>query len=107
MGYHEAQVVELDFESNVKRVKFHFHRLSSDRDEWIEVGSPRIAPHVSSCTFSSQHILLHEPSNDVSDTNDLKARIHAEASRRLRGTQKEAGLNAKRRFAPEEKDRHS
>ena len=45
VGYHEAQVCELDFDSNVKRVKFHFWRLSADRDEWIEVGSPRIAPH--------------------------------------------------------------
>ena len=47
VGYHEAQVVEVDFRSNVKRVKFHFYKISSDRDEWIEVGSPRIAPHVS------------------------------------------------------------
>ena len=47
VGYHEAQVVEMDLKSNVKRVKFHFWKLSSDRDEWIEVGSPRIAPHVS------------------------------------------------------------
>ena len=46
MGYHEAQVTELDFKSNVKRVKFHFWKLSCDRDEWIEVGSPKIAPHV-------------------------------------------------------------
>lgn len=47
MGYHEAQVVELDLESNVKRIKFHFWKLPTDRDEWIAVGSPRIAPHVS------------------------------------------------------------
>ncbi|KAL7554514.1 hypothetical protein ACHAWF_017971 [Thalassiosira exigua] len=45
VGYHEAQVVEIDFESNVKRVKFHFYKLSNDRDEWVEIGSPRIAPH--------------------------------------------------------------
>jgi hypothetical protein len=45
IGYSEAQVVELDFNSNVKRVKFTFYRLKSDRDEWVEVGSPRIAPH--------------------------------------------------------------
>ena len=32
-------------DSNVKRVKFTFYRLKSDRDEWVEVGSPRIAPH--------------------------------------------------------------
>ena len=38
-------MAEVDFDSNVKRVKFHYWRLSSDRDEWIEVGSPRIAPH--------------------------------------------------------------
>lgn len=47
VGYHEAQVIEIDFKSNVKRVKFHFWKLSIDRDEWVEVGSPRIAPHVS------------------------------------------------------------
>ncbi len=47
MGYHEAQVIEVDLEANVKRIKFHFWKLPSDRDEWIVVGSPRIAPHVS------------------------------------------------------------
>lgn len=50
VGYHEAQVVELDLESNVKRIKFHFWKLPTDRDEWIAVGSPRIAPHVSEFT---------------------------------------------------------
>ena len=45
VGYYEAQVVELDLESNIKRVKFHFWKLSSDRDEWVDIGSPRIAPH--------------------------------------------------------------
>lgn len=57
MGYHEAQVTEIDFESNVKRVKFHFWKLSSDRDEWIEVGSPRIAPHVSYISFLPNNTL--------------------------------------------------
>ncbi len=47
VGYSEAQVVELDFNSNVKRVKFHFYKTKSEMDEWIEIGSPRIAPHVS------------------------------------------------------------
>lgn len=51
IGYSEAQVVELDFDSNVRRVKFTFYRLSNDRDEWVEVGSPRIAPHVSPHVF--------------------------------------------------------
>jgi len=45
VGYSEAQVVKLDFNSNVKRVKFHFYKTKSEMDEWIEVGSPRIAPH--------------------------------------------------------------
>eukprot|EP00571_Detonula_confervacea_P014493 CAMPEP_0172307760 /NCGR_PEP_ID=MMETSP1058-20130122/8537_1 /TAXON_ID=83371 /ORGANISM="Detonula confervacea, Strain CCMP 353" /LENGTH=3131 /DNA_ID=CAMNT_0013020015 /DNA_START=168 /DNA_END=9563 /DNA_ORIENTATION=+ len=45
VGYHEAQVIDVDFESNVKRIKFHFWKLSSDRDAWVEVGSPKIAPH--------------------------------------------------------------
>lgn len=47
IGYHEAQVVEMDLNSAVKRVKFHFWRLPNGSDEWVEVGSPRIAPHVS------------------------------------------------------------
>lgn len=51
IGYSEAQVVELDFDSTVRRVKFTFYRLSNDRDEWVEVGSPRIAPHVSPRCF--------------------------------------------------------
>ena len=51
VGYHEAQVVELDLVSNVKRIKFHFWKLPNDRDEWIAVGSPRIAPHVSKFTL--------------------------------------------------------
>jgi hypothetical protein len=50
-GYHEAQVIELDLESNIRRAKFHFWKLSSDRDEWVEIGSPRIAPHVSTDFF--------------------------------------------------------
>ena len=47
VGYHEAQVIEMDFNSPVKRVKFHFWRLSNASDEWVDVGSARIAPHVS------------------------------------------------------------
>ena len=42
-----GQVIEMDFDSEVKRVKFHFWKLSEDHDEWIELGSPRIAPNVS------------------------------------------------------------
>eukprot|EP00804_Cyclotella_cryptica_P023246 CCRYP_000433-RA/>CCRYP_000433-RA protein AED:0.02 eAED:0.02 QI:325/1/1/1/1/1/5/149/3140 len=45
IGYHEAQVVATDFNSTIKRVKFHFWRLKNASDEWVEVGSPRIAPH--------------------------------------------------------------
>ncbi|KAL7488971.1 hypothetical protein ACHAW6_014562 [Cyclotella cf. meneghiniana] len=45
IGYHEAQVIETDFKSTIKRVKFHFWRLKNASDEWVEVGSPRIAPH--------------------------------------------------------------
>ena len=53
VGYHEAQVIEMDFNSAVKRVKFHFWRLSNASDEWVEVGSPRIAPHVSISTIAA------------------------------------------------------
>jgi hypothetical protein len=62
VGYHEAQVAEMDFNSAVKRVKFHFWRLSNASDEWIEVGSPRIAPHVSSISYLKvpmQHLNPH------------------------------------------------
>ena len=47
-----GQVVEMDFDSKVKRVKFHFMNLSEDHDEWIELGSPRIAPNVSESSIN-------------------------------------------------------
>ena len=34
----------MDFSGSVKRIMFHFAKTSSDRDEWVEFGSPRIAP---------------------------------------------------------------
>ena len=39
-----ANVVKVDFSGSVKRIMFHFAKTSSDRDEWVEFGSPRIAP---------------------------------------------------------------
>ena len=42
--YLQAEVIETDFDTNVKRVHFHYLRLKRQHDEWIEVGSPRIAP---------------------------------------------------------------
>jgi mbt repeat len=43
-NYSVATVVKVDFSGAVKRIMFHFAKTSSDRDEWVEFGSPRIAP---------------------------------------------------------------
>ena len=81
VGYHEAQVAELDFESSVKRVKFHFWRLSSDRDEWIEVGSPRIAPHVSLLSYQRLILfLLASPATNVLEITLFLACIHTKTA---------------------------
>lgn len=42
--YSVATVVKVDFSGSVKRIMFHYAKTSSDRDEWVEFGSPRIAP---------------------------------------------------------------
>lgn len=42
-----AAVTKVDFSGTIKRIMFHFAKTSSDRDEWIELGSPRIAPRYS------------------------------------------------------------
>jgi hypothetical protein len=34
----------VDFSGSVKRIMFHYAKTSSDRDEWVEFGSSRIAP---------------------------------------------------------------
>lgn len=39
-----ATVRLVDFSGSVKRILFHFTKTSSARDEWVEFGSPRIAP---------------------------------------------------------------
>jgi len=39
-----ATVRLVDFSGSVKRILFHFTKTSSERDEWVEFGSPRIAP---------------------------------------------------------------
>lgn len=39
-----ATVTKVDFSGLIKRIMFHYRKTSSDRDEWIEFGSPRIAP---------------------------------------------------------------
>ena len=54
IGYREAKVIDVDFKSNLKRVKFHFWHLKKDQDEWIEIGSPRVAPHVSAICSSER-----------------------------------------------------
>ena len=42
--YSIATVVKVDFSGSVKRIMFHYAKTSSDRDEWVEFGSSRIAP---------------------------------------------------------------
>jgi hypothetical protein len=42
--YSIATVVKVDFSGSVKRIMFHYSKTSSDRDEWVEFGSSRIAP---------------------------------------------------------------
>mmetsp|Transcript_29626 Transcript_29626/g.43112 ORF Transcript_29626/g.43112 Transcript_29626/m.43112 type:complete len:679 (+) Transcript_29626:2-2038(+) len=42
--YYEGEVVEVDFMSEVKRVKFYFPRMKNNFDEWIDLNSGRIAP---------------------------------------------------------------
>lgn len=42
--YTVATVVKVDFSGSLKRVFFHFLRSVSDRDEWVPLGSDRIAP---------------------------------------------------------------
>lgn len=34
----------MDFSGSIKRIMFHYAKTSSDRDEWVEFGSSRIAP---------------------------------------------------------------
>jgi hypothetical protein len=41
----EAVIVETDFSAADKQAKFHFLRISKERDEWIDIRSSRIAPH--------------------------------------------------------------
>jgi len=38
-----ATIVELDFASEEKRVRFHYRKSTSEQDDWIPFGSPRIA----------------------------------------------------------------
>mmetsp|Transcript_31208 Transcript_31208/g.36006 ORF Transcript_31208/g.36006 Transcript_31208/m.36006 type:complete len:434 (+) Transcript_31208:156-1457(+) len=43
--YTEAKVIGTSFDSSTKMVKFHYPRLKGKYDEWVELGSARIAPH--------------------------------------------------------------
>ena len=42
--HYEGIIVDTDFNSSIKRVKFHFPRVNKKFDEWIELPSNRIAP---------------------------------------------------------------
>lgn len=37
-------ITHVDLSGKVKRVRFHFHKTRADADEWVELGSGRIAP---------------------------------------------------------------
>lgn len=39
-----GEVVNVDYSGSVKRVLFHFPKTKALYDEWLEIGSPRIAP---------------------------------------------------------------
>lgn len=43
-NYSIATVTKVDSSAPVRRIMFHLAKTSSDQDEWIEFGSPRIAP---------------------------------------------------------------
>jgi hypothetical protein len=43
-GWTIGDVIKFDFIGHPKRIQFHFAKTSHDKDEWIEFGSPRIAP---------------------------------------------------------------
>ena len=58
-------MVEVDTKSEVRRVKFHFPRLKKEFDEWIEMDSPRIAPHR---TFTCTRIV---PVEELADTQNV------------------------------------
>jgi hypothetical protein len=49
-----ATVTKVDFSGTTKRIMFHFAKTSSDRDEWVEFGSSRIAPLYSIVSRTTQ-----------------------------------------------------
>lgn len=44
LHYSVAIVTKVEFSETTKRIKFHFAKTSTCRDEWVEFGSDRIAP---------------------------------------------------------------
>ena len=93
--YCEGIVVDVDFASSVKKVLFHFPRMATKWDEWIEINSPRIAPHHSytrlkdavkkmneekaarsetqNSPLQKDTLVLSQPSDNTGAVNTLKA----------------------------------
>lgn len=75
-GFSIATVIEMDFSDSSKRVKFHFAKTSSDRDEWVEFGSSRIAPLFTKVIRKRKNVYtqvtLTKPDAPASQTTPLK-----------------------------------
>lgn len=67
--YSVATVTHIDFSGSIKRIKFHFSKTSSDADEWIPLGSDRIAPLHSK---TAQKSVLHSKTAQKSVRNGSK-----------------------------------
>jgi hypothetical protein len=78
VNYSSATVIKKDFSGSVKRIMFHFAKTSSDRDEWIEFKSPRIAPlytKVPKKGLKNAHKHVHnnvQAASDVASASPIK-----------------------------------
>lgn len=63
-NYCVGAVTKFDFSGNTKRIMFHFQHTTSNADEWIEFGSPRIAPLYSQVSKPKKQI-KGEPSKPM------------------------------------------
>ena len=71
-----ATVVKVDFSGSVKRIMFHYAKTSSDRDEWVEFGSSRIAPRFTKVPMKSSNsdvnVSPKKETNNTSQNRPLK-----------------------------------
>ena len=86
-------VVDLDFEGNSKRVKFHFPKLHLKFDEWVDISSPRLAslhsktapPKSLSKSLSSTH--KNSETGDVKHDEKNSSKLSLIASNNEKGGQ--------------------